>query len=82
MPEFPLGEIGEVRTDARDGWSIQEISLTINQRHVFLRAGEVYENTDGSLTVCDRDESVLVFLNADTYSGLTFNEPIYRPHFV
>ena len=55
MPEFPLGEIGEVRTNPKDGRNIQEIHLTIGQRDVFLRAGEVYENTDGTLTVCDRD---------------------------
>jgi len=79
MPEFPRGLIGKLHMNAEHGERIQEIRMTIDQREIFLRAGEVYENIDGTLTVRDRDESVLVFLDLEAYSRLTFNEPIYRP---
>lgn len=79
MPEFPRGAISRLHINAEAGSGIQEIRITIDQREVFLRAGEVYENTNGTLTVRDRDESVLVFLDGDAYSQLTFNEPVYNP---
>jgi hypothetical protein len=78
MPEFPRGAVSKLQIVTGEGASIQEIRMMIDQRDVFLRAGEVYENADGMLSVCDRDESVLVFLNGEAYSRLTFNEPIYR----
>jgi hypothetical protein len=81
MPEFPRGAIDRLHVNATAGSNIQEIRMTIDRREVFLRAGEVYENADGTLTVCDRDESVLVFLDGDAYSRFTFNEPIYSPFY-
>ena len=63
MPEFPTGRV--VSVDASPREDIQEIRIVIDHHEVFLRAGEVYENVDGTLTVCDRDESVLVFLESD-----------------
>ena len=79
MPEFPCGVVSKLQIDAGEETGIQEIRVTIDQREVFLRAGEVYENPDGTLSVCDRDESILVFLDGEAYSRLTFNQPIYRP---
>lgn len=79
MPEFPLGAVNSLQIDPDDEFNIQEIRMTIDQREVFFRAGEVYENTDGTLSVLDRDESILVFFDAKAYSQLTFNEPVYSP---
>lgn len=81
MPEFPRGAVSGLQIDADNGSSIQEIRISIDRREVFLRAGEVYENTDGTLSVFDRDESVLVFLDGEAYSRLRFNEPIYSPFY-
>jgi hypothetical protein len=79
LPEFPTGEIGELRTDAGAGNGIQEIRFTVDGSQVILRAGEVYENANGSLAVHDKDESVLVFLDSGAYSRTIFNEPVYLP---
>lgn len=79
MPEFPQGAVNSLEINPDDVAGIQEIRITIDQREVFLRAGEVYENADGTLSVFDRDESVLVFLDGEAYSRLKFNEPIYSP---
>lgn len=81
MPEFPLGAVGFFQIDSDDVSSIQEIRMTIDRRDVFLRAGEVYENPDDTLSIVDRDESVLVFLDAEAYSRLEFNKPVYSPFF-
>ncbi|ATY30940.1 hypothetical protein [Sphingomonas psychrotolerans] len=79
MPEFPRGSVSCFQMAPDDVSSIQEIRMTIDKREVILRAGEVYEKTDGTLSVCDRDESVLVLLDGEAYSQLKFNEPIYSP---
>lgn len=82
MPEFPRGMVNRLRIEPEERMNIQEVRMTVDQRQVILRAGEIYENTDGTLSVVDRDESVLVFLNNETYLRLTFNEPIYRPFYI
>lgn len=81
MPEFPQGAVSSIQVGADGGSGIQEIRMTIDQREVFFRAGEVYENGDGTLSVFDRDESILVFLDGEAYSRLKFNEPIYSPFY-
>lgn len=79
MPEFPLGKIDDVFAAVEPNGKMQEIRMTVERREIFLRAGEVYENVDGTLTVHDRDESVLVFLDREAYVGLIFNKPVYVP---
>lgn len=81
MPEFPRGDTRVVGVDPGEGSDIQQICLKIGGADVILRAGEVYENADGTLTVCDRDESVLIFLDGAAYRALKFNAPIYRPFY-
>ena len=80
MPDFPRGSVSSVHIEA-DESSIQEIRMMVEQREVFLRAGEVYENSNGTLSVFDRDESVLVFFDGEAYARLKFNEPIYKPFY-
>jgi hypothetical protein len=79
MHEFPLGRVDEVTVAVEPNGNMQEIRITVDQREVFLRAGEVYENMDGTLTVHDHDESVLVFLDREAYATLIFGKPIYTP---
>ena len=81
MPEFPRGKVTCFQIDTDDVSSIQEIRVTIDQREVIFRAGEVYENVDGTMSVLDRDESVLVFFDGEAYSGLRFNEAVYMPFY-
>lgn len=44
--------------------NIQTLLLEIDNNLVSFKAGEVYENMDGSLYICEMDESILVQLNA------------------
>ena len=78
MNEFPLGSLREVDWLANDRANIHTIRLHLDSSEVILRAGEVYENPDGSLHISDEDESVLVFLNSDAYARTVFNSPVYR----
>lgn len=78
LPEFPRGRVDKVQVAASLS-NIQEIRIVIGGREVILRAGEVYENMDGTLTVCDHDESVLIFLDGEAYARQIFNAPVYRP---
>lgn len=78
MPEFPCGAVAtlELTDDISD---LQTLRMTVDEQDIILCAGEVYENPDGTLSVVDHDESVLVFFDAGIYRSLTFNEPAYRP---
>lgn len=78
MNEFPVGSLKEIEWRVNDCANIHTIRLRIDSSEVILRAGEVYENPDGSLIIRDQDESVLVFLNADAHAKTVFNSPVYR----
>ncbi|MBO9714543.1 MAG: hypothetical protein J7495_16660 [Sphingomonas sp.] len=50
MPEFPTGDIARIRIELGTEADLRTLRLTIGKREGLLRAGEVYENRDGTLT--------------------------------
>lgn len=61
IPELPLGPIGRVSVAfSAEGTEVETVNLTVGEHVVSLAAGEVYCGTDGSVTVCPLDESILV----------------------
>jgi hypothetical protein len=66
MPEIPCGNILSIRVVRDNCGDIERVALSVAGCPVTLIAGEVYEETDGSLRVqLGGDESVLVSLSAD-----------------
>ena len=61
--EFPTGTIKSASSRLDDEGDITEIDLSIEDRLVLLKAGEVYEGNDRTLFVRDCDESILVFFD-------------------
>lgn len=59
LDELPVGRVQRVAIDVNAG-DIAEVRLYIEGREIRLWAGEVYEQSDGSLRVVPMDESVLV----------------------
>lgn len=59
IPELPVGAIDNVHVKQL-GHNIASVELAIQGRRVTLSAGEVYEQLDGTFTVVDSDESVLL----------------------
>jgi hypothetical protein len=78
MKEFPGGQVRHVEWQPDKRGNIQLICLRLDNGEALLRAGEVYEDHDGSLTVKDRDESVLIFVDRAAYERTVFNAPAYR----
>jgi hypothetical protein len=72
LGELPGGTIYAV------SWSedLQGISLSIGDLIIHLKAGEVYEDLNGNVSVRDRDESVLIFLSDEALAATTFNESL------
>ena len=75
---FPLGEIEAVEGRRDERGDYQEIRITVGGKPVIVKAGEVYEDHDGTLKVLERDESVLIFLDPAAYDGFQFNVPVGR----
>ena len=67
--ELPNGQIQDVSISLNAG-DIEEVKLKIENHEVRLWAGEVYENSDGTLHVITMDESVLVQVD-DKHPDLT-----------
>jgi hypothetical protein len=59
LDELPTGAVRSVAIAMNSG-DIAEVKLDVDGREVRLRAGEVYEQLDGSLLVNPDDESILV----------------------
>lgn len=78
MAEFPTGRVTQVDWETDERANMQVISLCLDKGDVILRAGEVEEDMGGSLTIRDRDESVLIFLDRGDYDQTIFNAPAYR----
>lgn len=64
LPELPKGIITNVNVITNNTGNIHMLLLEIDNNLVSFKAGEVYENTDGSLFIREMDESILVQLNA------------------
>ena len=77
MTEFPVGIISSIEYAPSHDGMIRDMSLVIGGRRVILLAGEVDEDFQGRLTVHDRDESVLIFLDESEYERTVFNAPAY-----
>ena len=60
LNELPPGEITAAEVEVDVAGDIAAVRLTVGGREVSLRAGEVYEQPDGSLRVVPMDECVLV----------------------
>lgn len=58
--ELPPGEVTAVEVEMDQHGDIAAVFLRVGGREVSLRAGEVYEQIDGSLRVVPMDECVLV----------------------
>lgn len=71
--DLSLGRIEDVKYWLDHRGNVSEIELAVSDRRILLKAGEVYEAPDGSLSVSGMDESVLLFLNASDISRVTFN---------
>ena len=70
-----MGKIEAIDT-VPDGRGHQSICMHIGDRDIALCAGEIYEDLDGSLTIHQRDENVLVFVDADAYRRTVFGQRI------
>jgi hypothetical protein len=68
---FSLGraEGAEARPSDKGGWS--EVELSFAGRRVLLKAGEVCED----FSVSELDENILLFLNAEDASSMSYNPP-------
>lgn len=60
LSELPAGTIRDVLVITDEGGDISEVRFSVAGHAVVLRAGEVYENNDGTLNVVGMDESVLL----------------------
>lgn len=69
--DWPSGLIARVDTRLRDG-DISEVELKFADCCVVLKAGEVCEQRDGSLTVNEMDESILLFPDARDVARVSF----------
>ncbi len=66
------GQVSNVIIQLDEYREITEITFTVGDHRVLLKAGEVYEHENG-LTVTSSDESILFFLNADDVHKVIFN---------
>jgi hypothetical protein len=62
LHKLPVGRIEAVKLVTQHNL-ISEITFRLDQNHVSLKAGEVYEGDKGSLRIVTPDESILVQLN-------------------
>ncbi|MEN6498676.1 MAG: hypothetical protein ABFD16_30595 [Thermoguttaceae bacterium] len=60
LDELPLGEITNVEVEADDRGDIAAVRFLVAGHCLTLRAGEVYEESDGSLKIVWMDESILL----------------------
>jgi len=70
---FPLGKIDSLSIKQNKALDINEVNIIINNKPVLLKSGEVFQNNDGSVSIKDDDESVLVFFNPADVDGINFN---------
>ena len=78
LEEVPGGQVRTVKWHVDEHGNIQTICFFLDAGQVILCAGEVYEDHDGSLTIRDRDESVLIFVDPAAFDRTVFNAPAYR----
>lgn len=60
LDELPLGEITDVEVKVNDRGDIAAVQILVAGHCLTLRAGEVYEESDGSLKIVWMDESILL----------------------
>ena len=61
LPQLPIGKIEDVSVRLSDeGGDIGAVTLRIGNAVVSMKAAEVYPGSDGSITIVDLDESILV----------------------
>jgi hypothetical protein len=60
LSELPVGKILGVLVVTDEGEDIAEVQLSIAGHDVRMRAGEVRENNDGTLSIIGMDESILL----------------------
>lgn len=70
---FPVGLISDVKIFQNEKSDISCLYLTINGHKIALQAGEVYENSDGTLCVVKDDESILYFSKPEDISTIDFD---------
>jgi len=71
--EFPLGKVDSLSIKQNKDLDINEVNIIINNKPVLLKSGEVFQNNDGSVSIKDDDESVLVFFNPTDVDDINFN---------
>jgi len=71
--EFPLGKIESLSIKQNKALNINEVYIIINSKPVLLKSGEAYQNNDGSVSIKDDDESILVFFNPTDAGSINFN---------
>ena len=69
LPELPLGEIEIVQLRHEGPSAIVEVRLLLSGGELRLIAAEVHEEHDGSLTIVEPDESILVQVNGARPAG-------------
>ncbi len=71
--DFPLGKIDSISIKQNKESDISDVNIVINTKPILLKSGEVFQNSDGSVSIKDNDESVLVFFNPVDVDNINFN---------
>jgi hypothetical protein len=71
--DFPVGIIELVSIRLNEQGDISGVKFVIGGHEILLTSGEVYQNFNGSISVKNDDESVLVFLNPEDVAKVKFN---------
>ncbi|MBI2262765.1 MAG: hypothetical protein HYU62_14010 [Caulobacterales bacterium] len=76
LPQLPIGKIEDVSVRlSEEGGDIGTVTLLIGNAVVSMKAAEVYPGFDGSITIVDLDESILVQVD-----GAHPDDQIAGPH--
>jgi hypothetical protein len=65
LEELPIGKVDSVSVSFDRSGDISDVEMQIGEHRVSLKAGEFYEQWDGSLELLTMDESILVQVDGE-----------------